>query len=135
MIKYLVSHLATFSMWPIGRGTGGQLGQPDYIQLKLTKTKEVQPCSQDLYRCGPTHIEQWISGERREFLILLFRKSLVEKMVNFDQFWHKIELLRESTGPMMLKFGLEIDLGVIQKSDVAIFEILIFCNSVGDPKI
>ena len=83
MIKYLVSHLATFSMWPIGRGTGGQLGQPDYIQLKLTKTKEVQPCSQDLYRCGPTHIEQWISGERREFLILLFRKSLAEAIVRF----------------------------------------------------
>ena len=40
------------------------------------------------------------------------------------QFLHKIELLRESTSPIMLKFGLEIALG-IQKSDAAIFEILI----------
>ena len=47
------------------------------------------------------------------------------------QFWHKIELLRESTSPMMLKFGLEIDLGVIQKSDVAIFEMLIFRDFSG----
>ena len=43
------------------------------------------------------------------------------------QFWHKIELLRESTSPIMLKFGLEIVWGMIQKSDAAIFEILIFC--------
>ena len=52
-------------------------------------------------------------------------------MVNFDQFWHKIELLWESTGPMMLKFGLEIDMGEIKKSDTAIFEILIFRNFSG----
>ena len=44
---------------------------------------------------------------------------------------NKIELLRESTGPMMLKIGLEIDLGMIQKSDTAIFEILIFRNFSG----
>ena len=39
--------------------------------------------------------------------------------------------LRESTGPMMLKFGLEIDFGVIQKIDAAIFEILIFRDFSG----
>ena len=42
-----------------------------------------------------------------------------------------MELLLESTGPIMLKFGLEIDLGVIQKSDAAIFEILIFRDFSG----
>ena len=42
------------------------------------------------------------------------------------QFLHKIELLQESTSPIMLKFGLEIALGMIQKKDAAIFEILIF---------
>ena len=44
------------------------------------------------------------------------------------QFSHKIELLRESTSPIMLKFGLEIALGMIQKSGLAIFEILIIRN-------
>ena len=52
-------------------------------------------------------------------------------MVNFDQFLHKIELLRESTSPIMLKFGLEIALGMIQKSGAAIFEILIFRDFSG----
>ena len=33
--------------------------------------------------------------------------------------------------PMMLKFGVEIALGMIQKSDVAIFEILIFWHFSG----
>ena len=47
------------------------------------------------------------------------------------QFCHKIELLRESTSPIMLKFGLEIALGRIQKSDAAIFEILIFRDFSG----
>ena len=47
------------------------------------------------------------------------------------QFLHKIELLRESTCPIMLKFGLEIALGMIQKSGAAIFEILIFRNFSG----
>ena len=37
------------------------------------------------------------------------------------QFGHKIELLRESTSPIMLKFGLEIALGMMQKSGLAIF--------------
>ena len=48
-----------------------------------------------------------------------------------NQFLHKIELLRESTCPIMLKFGLEIVLGMIQKSDAAIFEILIFRDFSG----
>ena len=47
------------------------------------------------------------------------------------QFWHKIELLRESTSPIMLKFGLEIVLGMMQKSDAVIFEILIFRDFSG----
>ena len=47
------------------------------------------------------------------------------------QFWHKIELLRESTSPIMLKFGLEIALEMIQKSGAAIFEILIFRDFSG----
>ena len=47
------------------------------------------------------------------------------------QFSHKIELLRESTSPMMLKFGLQIALGMIQKSGAAIFEILIFHDFSG----
>ena len=43
-----------------------------------------------------------------------------------------MELLRESTSPIMLKFGLEIALGMIQKSGAAICEILIFRDfSVG----
>ena len=63
-----------------------QLGQRDYIQLKLTKTKKLainvflQPCSQDLYQLrtgyGPTHIEQWISGEQRELHVLSRQKVL-----------------------------------------------------------
>ena len=40
-------------------------------------------------------------------------------------------MLRESASPIMLKFGLEIVLGMIQKSDAAIFEILIFCDFSG----
>ena len=39
--------------------------------------------------------------------------------------------VRESTSPIMLKFGLEIVLGMIQKSDAAIFEILIFRDFSG----
>ena len=42
-----------------------------------------------------------------------------------------MELLGESTGPVMLKFGLEIDFGVIQKIYAAIFEILIFHDFSG----
>ena len=43
-------------------------------------------------------------------------------------FIHKIELLQISTSPMMLKFGLEIGFGVIQKGGAAVFETL---NSLG----
>ena len=42
-----------------------------------------------------------------------------------------MELLRESTGPIMLKFCMEIVLEMMQKSDAAIFEILIFRNFSG----
>ena len=52
-------------------------------------------------------------------------------MVNFDIKLSCIELLRESTCPIMLKFGLEIALGMIQKSDAGIFEILIFRDFSG----
>ena len=46
-------------------------------------------------------------------------------------------MLRESTSPIMLKFGLEMDFGMIQKSDAAIFVILILPNFSGgeSPKI
>ena len=47
------------------------------------------------------------------------------------QFLRRIELLRESTSLMMLKFGLEIALGMIQKSGLAIFDILIFRDFSG----
>ena len=40
-------------------------------------------------------------------------------------------MLWESTSPIILKFGLEIALGMIQKSGAAIFEILIFCDFSG----
>ena len=59
----------------------------------------------------------WNIGE-----ISLYRKNGI--------FWHKIELLRESTGLMMLKFGLEIDLWVIQNVTQWFLKFLFFAIPV-----
>ena len=60
----------------------------------------------------------WHMGENKFF----------RKMVNFDI---KIELFWESTSPILLKCGMEVDFEGIQKSDAVIFEILIFRDFSG----
>ena len=47
------------------------------------------------------------------------------------QFWLKMSWIWEPTSPFMLKFGLEINFGVLQKRYAANFEILIFRDFSG----
>ena len=48
----------------------------------------VQPCSQDLYQLrtgyGPTHIEQWISGEQHELHVLLIESPWFDIHLAYD---------------------------------------------------